>query len=369
MKLSNLISRASGTIAIVAVVAVLGACSDSFIYDYEGDCDPKYRVHFVYDYNMNGADAFPVEVDHVTLNVIDTEGRIVYTHRESGEALADKNYEIVLDDKVAPGKYRLQAWCGSGAEPGNSSFAVHPAEKLEDLRCTLLPDPESRADIAGAEGTHLARPLQNLYHAYSPIKYPKLKKPGQAVQTKDFVVFPEGEGIHHVDTLELIKNTNAVNVVLQHLSGQPLDFKEFDFTITAANARMNYDNTIIEAEPVTYHPWDIRGGYADINPDDAHTGGVFSTVIGEFTTARLMADERVMLSAIRKTDGKVLFSVPLIDMALLVKSANIASMPDQEFLDRQDSFNFIFFLDSNLRWTQVQININSWKVVYNNKEI
>ena len=59
----------------------------------------------------------------------------------------------------------------------------------------------------------------------------------------------------------------------------------------------------------------------------------------------------------------------MIDMALLVKSANLRSMDDQEYLDRLDDYNFIFFLDSNLRWTQVQINILSWTVVYNNTEL
>lgn len=44
-------------------------------------------------------------------------------------------------------------------------------------------------------------------------------------------------------------------------------------------------------------------------------------------------------------------------------------MDDQEYLDRLDDYNFIFFLDSNLRWTQVQINILSWTVVYNNTEL
>ena len=82
-----------------------------------------------------------------------------------------------------------------------------------------------------------------------------------------------------------------------------------------------------------------------------------------------MEDEDVRLEARRKSDGKLVFSINMIDMALLVKSANLRSMDDQEYLDRLDDYNFIFFLDSNLRWTQVQINILSWTVVYNNTEL
>ena len=348
MKKNLFMRSALRTALFIAIFAAATGCDRSFIYDYEGDCDPKYRVRLRYDWNMKFADAFSAEVDHVTLNIIDQEGHIVHTHTESGEALGKDGYEIVLDGKLEPGRYRLQAWCGKGAAPGNSSFAVHPAEKLEDLCCTLLPD--SRA-IEGAEGTDVRRPLDRLYHGLT-----------------EELDFTDEEGFHTY-TVPLKKNTNSVKVVLQHLSGTPIDGNDFDFTITSANARMAHDNSIIDADPVVYHAWDIRNGSATVNPDDPPTGGVFSATVAEFTTGRLMADEDVRLEARRKSDGKLVFSVNMIDMALLVKSANLRTMPDQEFLDRQDDYNFIFFLDSNMRWTSCHINILSWTVVWNNTEI
>ncbi len=348
MKVPNIICRLA---LALAVSAGLSACDKSFVFDYEGDCDPNYRVRLRYDWNMKFSDAFPAEVDHVTLNVVDSEGNIVHTHMESGDALKADGYEIVLDDIVKPGKYTLHAWCGAGAAPGNSSFAVHPAERVEDLKCTLLPDTPGRADIEGAEGTHVQRPLDNLYH-------------GMEAELD----FPETEGTH-VFTVPLKKNTNSVKVVLQHLSGTPIDGNDFDFTITSANARMDHDNSIIDAEPVTYHAWDIRNGAASINPDDPNTGGVFSATVAEFTIARLMVDEDVRLEVHRKSDNKLVFSINMVDMALLVKSANLASMDNQEYLDRLDDYNYIFFLDSNLRWTSCQINILSWKLVVQNTEI
>lgn len=351
MRINHIIQRTARIAALAAAAVIAGSCSDSLIFEYEGDCEPDYRVRLRYDWNMKFADAFPAEVDHVTLNVIDSEGRIVHTHTESCDALRADDYEIVLDGIVKPGKYRLQAWCGGGAEPGNTSFAVHPSETLDGLRCTLLPDNTGRADIAGAEGTDVRRSLKNLYHGLT----------GE-------LDFPEAEGVHHY-TVPLMKNTNSVKVVLQHLSGTPLDGNDFDFTITSRNARMAHDNSIIDAEPVTYHAWDIRNGGAVINPDDHGNGGIYSAAVAEFTTARLMADEDVRLEAHRKSDGKLVFSVNMIDMALLVKSANLRSMSDQEYLDRLDDYNFIFFLDSNLRWTHVQINILSWTLVQQNKEI
>ena len=350
----NLISKTSQAVALLIALAAasgLTACSDSFIFDYEGDCDPKFRVRFAYDWNMKFADAFANEVDHVTLNVIDPDGNIVHTHTESGDALAADGYEVVLDEAVKPGTYRLQAWCGSGAQPGNTSFAVHEASRLEHLKCTLLPDGASRAgDITGAEGTDVRRPLDNLYHGLTAE-----------------VEFPEDEGTHYFK-VPLVKNTNSVKVVLQHLSGEPIDGNDFDFTITASNARMDHDNSLIESDPVVYHAWDIANGSAVITDEYSQTG-TYSATVAEFTIGRLLTDDDVRHEARRKSDGQLCFSVSLIDMALLVKGNYNRGMSDQEYLDRQDDYNFIFFLDANYRWIEKYIYIQSWKVVLQNQEI
>lgn len=344
------------TLTVLASAFALTACNNSFIFEDEGDCDPKYRVKLRYDYNMKYADAFASEVDHVTVNVVDSDGKIVYTHQESGEQLKADNYEIILDGKLAPGKYKLHAWCGSGAEPGNGSFAVHPAERLEDLRCTLLPDVHdyynrAAAEVPGAEGDTVKRPLRNLYHGLT--------------QELDF---PEEEGTHNF-TVPLVKNTNSVKVMLQHLSDTPLDHNDFRFTITARNARMDHDNSIIDSEPVVYQAWDVRDTEGTLAPGNNVYEGTHSAVIAEFTIGRLMADQQVRLEAHRISDGQLAFSVDMVNMALVLKSANLRNMPDQEFLDRQDDYNYVFFLDSKYTWSTCEVNILSWKAVFQNEEI
>lgn len=196
----------------------------------------------------------------------------------------------------------------------------------------------------------MTRPLDNLYHGLT-----------------EELEFPDKQGVH-VFTVPLKKNTNEVTVVLQQMAGG-VNPDDFDFTITSANARMDYDNSIIEADPVTYHAWDIRTGMATVNPGGESTGGTFSTAVAEFTIARLIKDENVALEVHRKSDGKCMFSVNMVDLALLVKSAKLRDMDDQEYLDRLDDYNFIFFLDSNMRWISCQINILSWKIVVQNTEL
>ena len=83
-------------VSVLAASVALSSCET--IYDDLAPCRTEYRMKFLYNRNMKFADAFPAEVDHVTLNVIDSEGRIIHTHTESGEALKTEGYEIVLDD-------------------------------------------------------------------------------------------------------------------------------------------------------------------------------------------------------------------------------------------------------------------------------
>jgi hypothetical protein len=67
-------------------------------------------------------------------------------------------------------------------------------------------------------------------------------------------------------------------------------------------------------------------------------------------------------------DRRVL-TIPLNDYFLAVRSANVASMDPQEFLDRNDDFNMTVLLDKNLDWVSVSINIHSWRVVKYNETL
>jgi len=44
-------------------------------------------------------------------------------------------------------------------------------------------------------------------------------------------------------------------------------------------------------------------------------------------------------------------------------------MDDQEYLDRQDKYDLVFFLDQGDRWMNAYIYINSWKLVLQNIEL
>ena len=135
---------------IITVCTVLfspGSC-DSMIYEEEGDCPVYYRLKFRYDMNLKFADAFPREVKSVRLYAFNTEGKLVWQATEKGEVLASKDYTMRLD--LAPGNYRLVAWCGLDDEESFRLPDAAPGCRQEDLHCRLKREYEIVTDAAGS---------------------------------------------------------------------------------------------------------------------------------------------------------------------------------------------------------------------------
>lgn len=169
-------------------------------------------------------------------------------------------------------------------------------------------------------------------------------------------------------TIQLTKNTNSVRVVLQHLSGESVDVNNFTFTIEDENGFMNYDNKLLEDEPLTYYAWHTDSGTADMDENGARATTSVGVAVAELTVGRLVMENKPILTITNKEGEKVL-SIPLIDYALLVKGYYNRDMSDQEYLDRQDEYSMTFFLDENDKWASSSIIINSWKVVLDDVDL
>ncbi len=327
--------------AAALAVAALTSC-DGMIYDGQGDCDSHFYVRFKFDYNMNSADAFPSEVEQVTLHLTDADGNIVWRKTESGPALAAEGYRMEVD--VAPGTYSLMAWCSS-ADP--STFSVGDGDLLEGLKVSF--DTEAHADGS----LHISHDLDRLYHGYEAD-----------------VTFPDLEGGERTYLMPLVKDTNHITVALQQLSGEPIDRNLVRFEITDDNTCLNWDNSPVTGKPVTYHEWHKETVSADIGTRAADNGA-FAGVVADMTVSRLMeshhADARLRIY--RTDNGKEIASIRLIDALLLVKGQYNRRWSDQEYLDRKDDYSLVFFLDENHEWLDGSIKIESWRVVYQEHEL
>lgn len=348
------------TLLSSALVCIAASACGELIYDDPEDC-PEYRVKFRYDWNMKYADAFAHEVKAVTLYVLDPQSSIVWSASESGEALAAGDYSMVV--KVPAGKYDLLAWCDAD-EYGTFTFGKGTLKT--DLTCSL------NSKSSGDAPAYVDTDLDRLYYGYLSAADFSAKKGKVTV------------------TLGLKKNTNSFKVVLQHLSGAPVDCDKFDFSISADNALMDWDNSLLPGGSVEYRAWSVYSGYIDLGTrteaiepveinNEASTvspaavaatrSEALNVAIAELSTGRLVKGHSPRLNIRLKASGETVLSVPLIDYALLVKGRYNEGLDDQEYLDRQDEYDMVFFLDEADRWVDSFIYINSWKVVLQHTEL
>lgn len=313
---------------------------DSMIYDDEGNCEVSYRVKFVYDRNLKFADAFGVEVDSVSLYAFDMDGRLAWSGTEAGEALSRKDYAMTVG--LRPGVYDMIAWCYGNN--GGQRFVVGNGgvpQLREDIYCSLH---RNHADGVAV----VDRNLQRLYHGRNAA-----------------VCLPDTFGTVERE-IHLMKNTNSIRIMLQHLNGRSISKDDFDFKIIYANGLMGYDNSLLDDEPLTYRPHVKRNTQAVIGGE---AGGDTQTevqgVFAEISTARLMAaNEPLLIVTDRTRENKEIIRIPLCQYALMVKGQYTKALTDQEYLDYQDEYAMTFFLDDSNDWyTGVGIYINSWHVV------
>lgn len=341
----NLFSRiksvAFALVASTLAMMALSSCNGA-IYDDEDNCEVTYRLRFRYDMNMKFADAFSHEVTSVKLFVFSTDGRLVWQTVDSGNALSQEGYNIILP--LQPGDYHLMAWCGLD---NGESFTVPEIPETgspSDLHCRLI------RSVHPEDGAVSSDDLHALFHGTLDVNLPDLR-----------------DGSEIVYTMPLVKDTNVFRIVLQHLSGKDINADDFTFKIDDGNGWLHHDNSLRDDERITYHAWSQYSGSAGV---DTKAITDVKVAVAELTTSRLVMRDwnqnaKPMLTIRKADDGEVVAHVPVIDYALLVKGNYNREMDDQEYLDRQDEYNMTFFLDDSGHWLSASIIINSWRVVLN----
>ena len=312
---------------------------DNVIYDGLDPCPQGVRLRFVYDYNMEFANSFHKKVDCVTLYVYDEKGNYLKTITETTDVLADENYRMTLD--FEPGHYRLVAYGGLACEEHSFSVADEPSRQA-----SAYTDLQVRMD----EG-ELGTKLHDFYYGMQDVEI-------RSTDT-DYVE----------KTLNMMKNTNNIRIVLQQLDGEPVDDKDFSFFITDDNTLFAYDNMLKPNGTVTYTPW-VKG-QASTGVIVGENGVEEQEVIvafAELSTSRLMTHTSPRLIIKRNDTGADIVNIPLNNYLLLLKSMQYADMGSQEFLDRESDWSMIFFLDHGHRWINTYFVINDWVVRINETE-
>lgn len=324
---------------VAAATLVLVSCDA--LYEDLDPCPPTGAVvKFVYDYNMEFADAFPAQVDCISLYVYDSDGNNISVVTDTSEELAKSGYSIPLE--LPAGNYKLVAHGGLACE--HTSFA--PLSNLEtghhhtDMSVKML-------DHCLTNDEH-----RNLHRFF----YGSLDIEIATEQMEDV-------------TVKLMRNTNDIQIALQHIHGSPVDVNDFNFAIYDDNILFRHDNEIIPSSEVKYTPWATAnratGTVDNVTKADGQTE--VQVALAELSVSRLVTYNRPRLHVTRASDNSTVIDIPLINYMLLYKSHNISNMSDQEYLDRENQWNFLFFLDEtrNDLWLKNMIQVNDWIVRIN----
>lgn len=327
------------TLALLA--AFVATSCDSILGEEDVDCSLEYRVKFKYDYNMKYANAFSHEVKSVTLFAFDDNGKFVYQHTEQGDILAADDYSMPVE--VEPGDYHLVSWAGL---EGEESFSIpvlsQGTSTIDDLTCKM-----HRINGRAADGSAIINEdLKPLWH-------------GEVTKHS----FTSRAAAQQVITIPLVKNTNNIRIMLQHLSNEAVNSDKFEFNIIDENGWMNYDNNLLEDDTLTYYAWHKSDGVADMDNRGARTTTSVGVALAELTVGRLVVENNPTLIVTNKETGKEVIRIPLIKYLVMVKGNYNKNMSDQEYLDRQDEYTMTFFLDENDNWASSAIYVNSWRVV------
>lgn len=350
------IQKSAKNILLLTTVLAGAMASCDSILDYEkGDCSIEYRVKFKYDYNIKEVDAFAQEVKTVTLYAFNTDGTFVNQKTEQGDRLATGDYTMAID--LTPGDYDMITWAGLDDQSFAVPLLTPGVSKLQDL--TVL----TRRNIdntrtGGEEGEYIVqRNLPSLFHG----RVERVTLSDKPAATRAIQKL--------VTTVPLIKNTNNIRVVIAQVNqnpGQPvtraINKDRFSYAIYDDNGYMNYDNSLLEDNLLTYLPFVTENSsiktraYAD-KPTE------YPAAIAEISVARLLETQTPQLNIVDKETGKQLLPAnSLISYLALLKEQGFIDMPLQEYLDREDSFGMIFFVDENLTMLKSVMQINDWIV-------
>lgn len=363
---TNIQKEVSKLMLLTVLAGAIASC-DSVLDFEEGDCDIKYRVKFKYDYNMEKVDAFAQNVKSVTLYAFDDDGNFVYQKTDQGEPLADGSYAMDVD--IDPQKYHLVTWAGLD----NESFAVpvmNAQSEINDLTVLTLRDPVTRA-AEGEEGKYIVKKnLSPLWH-------------GEALEGKSVLrTTPATGGVREeVTTIGLVKNTNNIRIIIAQVNQHPETeipvtraIKEdmFTYAIYDDNGKMNYDNSLMEDNLLTYQPFVTETSKVTTRAfsDEDEPAETYAAAVAEISMARLVETQEPKLSIVNKeTKTELLPNGSLIRYLGLLKEQNFIDMPLQEYLDRESSYGVVFFVDENLTLINTVIQINDWIVNINDFEL
>lgn len=297
-----------------------GACS--WVDDDRSDCPTGCWLKLSYTYNMLDVDAASTQVKDATVFIFDHDGTCL-GKEEADSITLHRNACMVRIPSLPAGDYSFLVWAGLV----DSLYQYSPAS-LSLLR-----------NEAGEQ----AERLSPLFHA----------RLDNAHVNEEYTVL----------NASLTKNTNLLSCILQSQSSTPLNSNDFRLEVIARNGCMDHWNMPTDS---------IETCYLSFMQEETDLEDI-QVVHAGINTLRLMEHDNTRLRLIYVPSGESIFNIPLTDYLLLSRNVESNAMLPQEYLDRQDRYNLIFFLtltdDPDRPYLCMQIKINGWILRLNDTDL
>lgn len=315
---------------IICVIALLSSCN--WVNDDQSGCPSGTWLRISYTYNILDVEA-AAHVGDITIFAFDKNDK--YVDRLDVDSITLHQGYCMVKVPFPEGTYHLLIW-GGASDPQTYQFPYLKTGITErkSLLLTLLCDSENRK--SGKLNSLFYSSLENI------------------TISKEYQVF----------TACLMKNTNYFSCILQDENNIPLNEDDFSFTLESSNGCMDHTNTPTSTKPVCYPSYQ-KG--ISILP------GQVPVVHAQLNTLRIMKEDQTSLRIQHIPSGKNILNLPLTSYLLLSKPYKyIGEAGDQEYLDRQDSYTLIFFIQSSgtgVPQISSRMEVNGWIVRLNDSEL
>lgn len=312
--------------ALVALMT-LGLVSCEYIHEDLKPCD--HYLHFTYTHNMKFADAFQHELvcqeeaKTAELFIFDGDGKFLSSQSLPTETLQENRIRLNLD----PGKYKLLAWAGLN----DTDYTWTKPASGESMDEWLMSVRQDKGVVA--------RELSGLFQGTLELTIPS----GGETDTE----FP------------LVKNTNKIRLALIDAnSGTGLQADDFTILATTHNGDLNAQNQPVADEAVLWKPYLQQVETVA----DTEGGTAMQAVVAELNTMRLMESSQTSLQLSHKGEEAPFLQVDLTDFLLLTQMES-HDLDAQEYLDRQDEYTIVVYLDIvGGKAHCLEIIVNDWTI-------
>lgn len=337
MKLKSVIFNPAVRMGLISLILAVGLVSCNLVWQDHVECPTGVRLKFVYDRNMEFANAFHSKVHCVSVLVFDAEGNYITTFEEKGDTLKNEAYRMEIE--LEKGDYTFVAYGGLACDDRSFNIPVMTPTRSVSHIGGLYAEME-HDDFVSDDLKH------DFFHGIHSVTV--------------------SENTYQEEVISLTKNTNSIRIILQQANGEPLSAEDFTFTITDDNSYLDEENNVVPKGNVTYMPW-ATGDMAVGTVEDGDTPA--TVAYAEFSTSRLTVSTSPKLLVGNAGTGEEVINIPLNNYLALYRSDRHSEMSMQEYLDRENEWAIVFFLDDGLRWLSTRIVVNDWVVRINHMDM